>query len=100
MNQAERKARGHTRRCPTGGALSLVGMALAAALPMLLLAAVLLAVVGGTFVYRLFLSVALRLGLAPAYLKLITALLVIIALAIPYIQKKLRHEWIPPAVRM
>jgi len=61
---------------------------------------VLLAVVGGTFVYRLFLSVALRLGLAPANLKLITAMLVIIALAIPYIQKKLRHEWIPPAVRM
>jgi len=61
---------------------------------------VLLAVVGGTFVYRLFLSVALRLGLAPANLKLITALLVIVALTIPYIQKKLRHEWIPPAVRM
>jgi len=62
--------------------------------------AILLAVVGGTFVYRLFLSVALRLGLAPANLKLITALLVIIALAIPYVQKKLRREWIPPAVRM
>ena len=62
--------------------------------------AVLLAAEGGTFVYRLFLSVALRLGIAPANLKLITALLVIIALAIPYIQKKLRREWIPPAVRM
>ncbi|MFC1859953.1 ABC transporter permease [Chloroflexota bacterium] len=62
--------------------------------------AILLAVVGGTFAYRLFVSVALRLGLAPANLKLITALLVIVALAIPYIQKKLRHEWIPPAVRM
>jgi putative ABC transport system permease protein len=62
--------------------------------------AILLAAVGGTFAYRLFLSIALRLGLPPANLKLITALLVIIALAIPYIQKKIRHEWIPPAIRM
>lgn len=62
--------------------------------------AILLTAVGGTFAYRLFIGIALRLGLAPANLKLITALLVIVALAIPYIQKKLRHEWVPPAVRM
>jgi len=62
--------------------------------------AILLAVMGGTFAYRLFLSVALRLGLPPTNLKLITASLVIVALAIPYIRKKMRHEWIPPAVRM
>jgi putative ABC transport system permease protein len=62
--------------------------------------AVLLAVLGGTFAYRLFLSVALRVGLPPADLKLVTALLVIIALAIPFIRKKMRREWIPPAVRM
>jgi len=62
--------------------------------------AVLLAVVGGTFAYRLFLSVALRLGLPPADLKLVTALLVIVALAIPFITKKVRREWVPPAVRM
>jgi putative ABC transport system permease protein len=62
--------------------------------------AILLAVVGGAFIYRLFISVALRMGLPPTNLKLITALLVIIALAIPYVQKKLRHEWIPPAARM
>ncbi len=61
---------------------------------------ILLAVVGGSFAYRLFLSIALRLGLPPTNLKLITALLVIVALAIPYIQKKVRREWIPPAVRM
>lgn len=54
----------------------------------------------GTFLYRLFITVALRLGLAPGNLKLITALLIITALAIPYIQKKLRHEWMPPAARM
>ena len=53
----------------------------------------------GTFLYRLFITIALRLGLAPGNLKLITALLVIIALAIPYIRKKLRHEWMPPAAR-
>jgi len=64
------------------------------------IAPILLAAVGGTFAYRLFLSIALRLGLPPSDLKLITALLVIVALAIPYIQKKMRHEWIPPAVRM
>jgi len=59
----------------------------------------LLAALAGTFLYRLFITIALRLGLAPGNLKLITALLVIIALAIPYIRKKLRHEWMPPAVR-
>jgi len=61
---------------------------------------ILLAVVGGTFAYRLFIGIALRLGLPPINLKLITALLVIVALAIPYMRKKLRHEWVPPAVRM
>jgi len=62
--------------------------------------AILFAVIGGSFVYRLFLSIALRLGLPPSNLKLITALLVIMALAIPYIQKRIRGEWIPPAARM
>ena len=63
--------------------------------------AILLAVVGGTFAYRLFISVALRFNwVSASNLKLITALLVIIALAIPYIRKKIRHEWIPPAARM
>ena len=61
---------------------------------------ILLAVVGGAFIYRLFISIALRLGLPPTNLKLITALLVIIALSIPYLQKKIRGEWIPPAARM
>jgi len=61
---------------------------------------ILFAVVGGTFAYRLFISVALRLGLPPSNLKLVTAILVIVALAIPLIRKKLRGEWIPPAVRM
>ncbi len=62
--------------------------------------AILLAVFGGTFAYRLFIGIALRLGLPPTNLKLITAVLVIIALAIPYVRKKIRGEWIPPAVRM
>jgi len=59
----------------------------------------LLAAIGGAFCYRLFITIALRLGMAPGDLKLITAVLVIIALAIPFIRKKLRHEWMPPAVR-
>ena len=62
-------------------------------------ARMLVAAVGGAFVYRLTVTVALRLGMAPGDIKLITALLVILALAIPFIQKKLRHEWMPPAVR-
>ncbi len=61
---------------------------------------VLLAVVGGAFAYRLFIGIALRLGLPPTDLKLVTAVLVIIVLAIPFIRKKLRHEWVPPSVRM
>jgi putative ABC transport system permease protein len=61
---------------------------------------VLLAVFGGAFAYRLFISVALRLGLPPTNLKLVTALLVVAALSITLIRKKLRHEWVPPAVRM
>ena len=62
-------------------------------------AKLLLAVIGGTFVYRLIITIALRFGMAPGDLKLITALLVIIALAIPYVQKKVRREWIPPAAK-
>ncbi len=63
-------------------------------------ARLLLAAVGGAFLYRLFITVALRqLHMEPGDLKLITAVLVIIVLAIPYIRKKLRHEWMPPATR-
>jgi putative ABC transport system permease protein len=61
---------------------------------------ILLAVVGGAFAYRLFIGIALRLGLPPTDLKLITAVLVVVVLAIPFIQKKLGHEWVPPSVRM
>ncbi len=62
-------------------------------------ARLMLAAIGGAFCYRLFITIALRLGMAPGDLKLITAVLVVIALAVPFIRKKLRHEWIPPAVR-
>jgi len=62
-------------------------------------ARLLLAVLGGTFIYRLLIGIALRLGMAPGDLKLITAVLVIIALAIPYLQKKAQREWLPPAAR-
>jgi putative ABC transport system permease protein len=62
-------------------------------------ARLLLAVFGGTFVYRLVISIALRLGMPAGDLKLITAVIVIVALAIPYLQKKVQHEWLPPAAR-
>jgi putative ABC transport system permease protein len=61
---------------------------------------VLMAVVGGTLAYRLFLGIALRAGLPPSNLKLITAMLVVLALTLPYLVRRLRHEWIPPAARM
>lgn len=61
---------------------------------------ILMAVFGGTFAYRLIINFAIRRGLDQINLKLITALLVIVALTIPYIRKKIRGEWIPPAVRM
>jgi len=63
-------------------------------------ASMLLAALVGTLVYRLFITIALRVGLPPGDLKLITAVLVVVALAIPYIRKKIRHEWIPPAVKL
>lgn len=65
---------------------------------------ILLACLGGTFVYRLFIIVVLRWGshihIDPGNLKMITAVLVILALGIPYVRKRLRHEWVPPAARM
>ncbi|MDZ7759307.1 MAG: ABC transporter permease [Desulfovermiculus sp.] len=60
----------------------------------------LLACFAGTFVYRLFITIALRLGMPPGDLKLITSLLVIFALGVPYLKKRMRHEWVPPASRM
>jgi len=62
-------------------------------------ARLLLAALGGAFVYRLVLSLALRAGMAPGDLKLVTAAIVIIALAVPYLQKRIRREWLPPAPR-
>ena len=62
-------------------------------------ARLLLAAFGGTFVYRLVISIALRIGMRAGDLKLITAVIVIIALAIPYLQKRIRREWLPPAPR-
>jgi len=62
-------------------------------------ARLLLAVFGGTFIYRLVISIALRLGMRAGDLNLITAVIVIVALAIPFLQKKVQHEWMPPAPR-
>jgi putative ABC transport system permease protein len=64
------------------------------------IAKILFACFMGTFLYRLFITIALRLGLAPGDLKLITATLVVIVLGVPYIRKRLRGEWVPPAARM
>jgi putative ABC transport system permease protein len=62
-------------------------------------ATMLLAALVGTVLYRLFLIIALRMGLPPGDFKLITALLVVLALGLPYVQKLARGEWVPPAAR-
>ncbi len=48
----------------------------------------LFSVIGGSIVYRLLIAVALRIGIAPTDLKLLTALLVVVALSIPTIRAK------------
>lgn len=92
--------------CDVGMGIGMIVMALAAIIigegifhPKGILS-LLVACFAGTFIYRLFLTVALRLGMPPGDLKLITSLLVISALGIPYLKKRLRHEWVPPASRM
>jgi putative tryptophan/tyrosine transport system permease protein len=62
-------------------------------------ARLLLAVLGGAFVYRFVVSLALRMGMRAGDLKLVTAVIVIIALVVPYVQRKIRGEWQPPAPR-
>lgn len=64
------------------------------------IAKILFACFVGTFIYRLFITIVLRLGLTPGDLKLITAILVVFVIAVPYIKKRLRGEWVPPAARM
>jgi putative tryptophan/tyrosine transport system permease protein len=49
---------------------------------------VLFSVIGGSIVYRLLIAVSLRLGVNPTDLKLLTAALVVIALSVPTIRKK------------
>jgi putative ABC transport system permease protein len=49
---------------------------------------VLFSVIGGSIVYRLLIAVSLRLGIAPTDLKLLTAVLVVVALSIPTVRKK------------
>jgi putative ABC transport system permease protein len=44
---------------------------------------VLFAVIGGSIVYRLLIAVSLRFGIAPTDLKLLTAVLVVVALSVP-----------------
>jgi putative ABC transport system permease protein len=49
---------------------------------------VLFSVVGGSIVFRLLISISLRLGIAPTDLKLFTAILVIAALSLPTVRRK------------
>jgi len=49
---------------------------------------VLFSVIGGSIVYRLLIAVSLRLGIAPTDLKLLTAVLVVVALSVPTVRRK------------
>ena len=49
---------------------------------------VLFSVIGGSIVYRLLISISLRLGIAPTDLKLLTAVLVVLALSVPTVRRK------------
>ncbi len=49
---------------------------------------VIFSVVGGSLVYRLLIAIALRLGLAGTDLKLLTAVLVVVALSLPTVRRK------------
>ncbi len=49
---------------------------------------VLFSVIAGSIVYRLLIAVSLRLGIAPTDLKLLTAVLVVVALSLPTVRKK------------
>jgi putative ABC transport system permease protein len=48
----------------------------------------LFSVIGGSIVFRLLISISLRLGIAPTDLKLFTAILVIVALSLPTVRRK------------
>ena len=48
----------------------------------------LFSVIGGSIVFRLLIAVSLRLGIAPTDLKLLTAALVVVALALPTVRRK------------
>ncbi|MFP4259397.1 MAG: ABC transporter permease [Desulfovermiculus sp.] len=93
--------------CDVGMGIGIIVMALAAIIigEGLLgqpkgITAFLLACFAGMFVYRLFITLALRMGLPPGDLKLVTSILVVIALGVPHVRKRMRQEWIPPASRM
>jgi len=92
--------------CDVGMGIGMIIMALAAIIIGEALfrprgiAQILMVCFAGTFIYRLFITIALRAGMRPGDLKMITSILVIFALAIPYLKKRLRHEWVPPAARM
>ncbi len=49
---------------------------------------VLFAVIGGSIVYRILIATSLRLGIAPTDLKLLTAVLVVVALSVPALRMR------------
>ncbi len=48
----------------------------------------LFSVIGGSIVYRLLIAVSLQIGINPTDLKLLTAALVVVALSVPTVRRK------------
>jgi putative ABC transport system permease protein len=53
---------------------------------------VLFSVIGGSIVFRLLISISLRLGIAPTDLKLFTAILVVVALSLPAVRRRVIRQ--------
>jgi putative ABC transport system permease protein len=53
---------------------------------------ILFSVIGGSIVFRLLISISLRLGIAPTDLKLFTAILVVVALSLPTVRRKVLRQ--------
>ncbi len=48
----------------------------------------LFSVIGGSIIYRLLIAVSLQVGVNPTDLKLLTAILVVVALSVPTVRRK------------
>ncbi len=80
-----------------GLAMVIIG---ASMIPQRGIASILIACIVGAFIYRFLLIATLEMDwFKPYHIYIVTSLLVIVLLSLPYLKKKIRGEWIPPAAR-